>query len=63
MNDPSQQRSPGGTSSAAKEPKDEASRISKQIGDANAAAAAGFRARGGQTDAGAGAPRTGPGVR
>jgi hypothetical protein len=48
---------------AAKLPVDEAQRLAQQIGDVNAAAAAGFRAAGGATPAGDGAPRRGPGVR
>lgn len=47
----------------AREPKDEAERISKQIGDTAAAVRAGFKAAGGATPAGPGAPRDGAGVR
>jgi hypothetical protein len=55
-----------GQAYAAVEPKDEAGRLKAQIGDANSAAAFGFRAEGGQTPAdatGPGTPRPGAGVR
>jgi hypothetical protein len=48
---------------APREPADEKSRISQQIGDPNAAAAAGFKAKGGTTPTTPGAPRGGAGVR